>query len=351
MKAAVWYGKEDVRVEERPEPKAGPGMVKVEVAWCGICGTDLHEYAVGPIFIPYDEPHPLTGKKAPMILGHEFCGTVVEVGRGVNRIKVGERVTADGLITCGQCWYCRRSMHNLCLNIAFTGLSQDGGFARYVVVPEYACHKLRAEIPDTIGALIDPLATGLRAMRVGEVKVGDSVAIVGAGPIGLSTLLAARACGARQIFVVELANERKKIARQIGATAVLDPREDEVLELVYDATDGLGADVAVECVGGPETTQLSLDLVHKGGRVVLAGIAEEFGSIDFNAMVLTEKEIKGCCAYCDEFEMVIDLLADKRINPEPLISRKIKIDQIVEEGFLKLITKKDENIKILVAPR
>lgn len=351
MKAAVWYGKEDVRVEERAEPKPGPGTVKLKVAWCGICGSDLHEYSAGPIFIPIDEPHPLTGQKAPVIMGHEICGTVVEIGEGVKRLKVGDRVTADCIIRCGQCWYCRRSMPNLCQHLGITGLSQDGGYAEFVVMPEYACHRLREGIPETIGAIIDPLSTGIRAMRIGGVKVGDSVAIVGAGPLGLSTILGAKAAGARGIFVVGKGKERKKVALQLGASLVLDAKERGIVERIHEATDGQGVDVSVECVGSAEAIQLSLDLTHKGGKTVVVGlIAEGRGSIDLNALVVSEKEIKGCCIYSDELEMVIDLLSDGRINPEPMITRKIKLDHIVEEGFQKLITNKDENIKILVSP-
>lgn len=147
MKAAVWYGKKDVRVMDVPEPPApGAGQVKVKVHWCGICGSDLHEYLAGPIFIPATEPHPLTGSTAPLILGHEFAGEIVEVGPGVTNVKVGDRVAPDACQACWECYYCKRNLYNLCEKLAFTGLMTNGAFAEYVNVPAYTLYKL----PETV---------------------------------------------------------------------------------------------------------------------------------------------------------------------------------------------------------
>ena len=186
MKAAVWHGRRDVRVEDVPEPPSPPpAQVKVEVAWCGICGTDLHEYVSGPIKIPADAPHPMTGVQAPVIMGHELAGTVIEVGSDVDRVRVGDRVTMATLIGCLECHYCRSGLMGLCPNLAFLGKSwHSGGFARFVNVYDYMCYELPPEVPDEIGAMVEPFAAAVRALSRANIQSGETVAIIGAGPIG-----------------------------------------------------------------------------------------------------------------------------------------------------------------------
>lgn len=351
MKAAVWYGRKDVRVEDVPEPPApGPGEVKIKVHWCGICGSDLHEYVAGPIFIPAQAPHPLTGKQAPLILGHEFAGEVVEIGEGVTNVQIGDRVSPDACWHCGTCYMCKRNRYSVCEKLAFTGLMVDGAFAEYVNVPAYTLYKLPPEIPSDIGALVEPIAVGIHGIRRGNVLEGDTVAILGAGPIGLVTLQAAKAAGASKVFCIEVAKARKEFAHRLGATAVIDPTETDAVEEVRRLTGGLGVDVAIECIGGEKTASQAVQLVRRGGRAVLVGIFEKPSEIHFNELVFCEKEIVGSLAYYGEFDTAIALLADGRIAGEPLITGRIKLDEIVEKGFEELIAHKESNIKILVSP-
>ena len=180
MKAAVWYGKEDIRYEDYPEPAiSNDDQVKIRIKWCGICGTDVHEYRDGPLMIP-KSPHPLTGHcGGPLILGHEYSGDVVEVGKGVTRVKVADRVTVNPLIYCGECHYCRRGKYNMCLKLATQGLAYDGAFAEYTVVEE----RMIVPLPDGMsyeeGAFAEPMAVAIRAVRRSRITVGDSVAVVG----------------------------------------------------------------------------------------------------------------------------------------------------------------------------
>ncbi|MBO8168942.1 MAG: 2,3-butanediol dehydrogenase [Thermoanaerobacteraceae bacterium] len=351
MKAAVWYGKKDVRVENVPEPPApGPGEVKVKVHWCGICGSDLHEYVAGPIFIPVNEGHPLTGSKAPIILGHEFSGEIVEVGAGVTNVQVGDRVAPDACQVCWDCYFCKRNLYNLCEKLAFTGLMTNGAFAEYVNVPAYTLFKLPDNISSEVGALVEPLAVGLHAVRQAPVIQGDTVVVLGAGTIGLVTLAAVRAAGARKVFVIEMAKARKEFAQKLGATAVFDPQEGDVVAKVREATGGLGADVVIECIGNDKTGPLAVELARKGGKIVVAGIFEKESSMHFNSVVFTEKQVIGSLGYAGEFGPAIDLLSDGRIKAESLITGKISLDDIVEKGFEELINRKEENIKILVSP-
>jgi len=350
MKAAVWHGKKDVRVENVSEPPApGPEEVKIKVHWTGICGSDLHEYDAGPIFIPTQAPHPLTGRMAPLILGHEFCGEVVEKGKEVRNVSVGDRVAPDAAQHCGECYMCKVNRYSLCEKLAFTGLMTDGAFAEYVNVPAYTLFKLRPELSSEAGALVEPIAVGIHAIRQGKLLMGDTVAVVGAGTIGLVTIQAARAAGAGKVFSIEVAKERKEYARDLGAV-VLDPKETDVAAEIKEQTEGQGVDVAIECIGKAETVNTCIQCLKRGGRGVIVGIFEKAGEINYNDLVFEEKELVGSLAYYGEFETAIALLADGRIKAESLITGKIKLDDIVDKGFEELLTNRESNIKILVEP-
>jgi (R,R)-butanediol dehydrogenase/meso-butanediol dehydrogenase/diacetyl reductase len=348
MRAAVWYAKNDVRVENVPEPPApGKGEVKIKVHQTGICGSDLHEYDAGPIFIPTEELHPLTGRQAPLILGHEFSGEVVEVGKGVTNVRVGDRVAPDAAQHCGECYMCKVNRYSLCEKLAFTGLMTDGSFAEYVNVPAYTCYKLLPEISNEAGALVEPLAVGIHAIRQGKLLQGDTIAVVGAGTIGLVTIQAARAAGASKVFAIELSKDRKEKAKGLGAI-VLDPTETDVAAEIQEQTDGQGVDVAVECIGKAATVNTGIQCAKRGGKIVVVGIFEKPGEINYNDLVFQEKELIGSLAYYGEFDSAIALLADGRIKAEPLITGKIKLDDIVADGFEELLKNRESNIKILV---
>ncbi len=237
MRAAVWHGRHDIRVEDVPLPISPPaGWVQIRVQWCGICGSDLHEYVAGPVFIPVDAPHPLTGIKGQCILGHEFCGEIVELGAGVQGFSVGEPVAADACQHCGTCYYCTHGMYNICENLAFTGLMNNGAFAELVNVPANLLYKLPANFPAEAGALIEPLAVGMHAVKKAGSLLGQNVVVVGAGTIGLCTIMCAKAAGAAQVIALEMSGARKTKAREVGATHVLDPNECDALAEVRRRT-------------------------------------------------------------------------------------------------------------------
>ncbi len=351
LKAAVYYGRKNVKIEkDYPEPKPGKGEVKIAVKWCGICGTDLHEYLEGPIFIP-TEPHPLTGRKLPVVLGHEFSGEIVEVGPGVKDWSVGDRVTADACIVCWECYFCKRMLYNLCEKLGFNGLATDGAFADYVVVPAYQLYRL----PDTVsyeeGALVEPLSVGIHAIRKSGLQEGDTVFIAGAGPIGLCTLLAAKAAGAGKIYVSEILPRRIELAKKLGATEVLNPKEVDVKKEIADRTNGIGVDVAFEAVGYEPALRACLDVTRKGGTICVIGIFPGAVSImPTPDIVVSEHKIVGSIAYAGEFTTAIDLMADGRIDVKPLITAKIGLEDLIEKGFKELVEHKEKHIKILVSP-
>ncbi len=340
MKALRWYGRRDVRYEDVPEPSPKPGEVKVKVNLAGICGTDLKEYTDGPSMIAVD--------KVPLTLGHEFAGRVADVGKEVTNFKVGDRVTGVGYWFCGGCYYCKKSLYNLCINGGFTGLTADGCMAEYVVVPSYSVYKLPDSVSDEVGALVEPLAVAIHAVRQGNVRPGDIVGIVGDGTIGLCNLLAARAAGASEVYVVAKHRGRGEIALAMGATAVINLKDDDPVKLISNLTDGLGVDVSFECVGRPDTPQICIDLTRKDGTIVIIGVFEKPSLVNFQNIMFNQKTIVGSPIYVDEAKTAIALLADKRIDPHRLITSKVPLKDAVGMGFEKLISNKEDNIKILL---
>src|SRR4051812_18753107 len=243
MRAAVFHDRRDIRVEDVPEPgPPGPHEVLLRPALCGICGTDLHEYTDGPIVVPAPEPHPLTGARAPQVLGHEFSARVLAVGAEVGSVVEGDRVAVMPLIFCGACYYCRRGLHHLCVRMACTGLSwSGGGIAERVVVPEYQVEKLPDTVSDIQGALVEPTAVAAYGIDRAGLAPGDTVLVTGAGPIGALSALYAKAAGASRVIVSEPDAGRRKLAAELGVEHTLDPTEVDVPEAVRELTGGIGA--------------------------------------------------------------------------------------------------------------
>ncbi|TBW10547.1 2,3-butanediol dehydrogenase [Azotobacter chroococcum] len=351
MRAAVWHGRQDIRVEDVPLPAdPPPGWVQIRVDWCGICGSDLHEYVAGPVFIPVEKPHPLTGIQGQCILGHEFSGEIVKLGAGVAGFAPGERIAADACQHCGTCYYCRSGLYNLCEQLAFTGLMNNGAFAELVNVPAELLYKLPAGFPAEAGALIEPLAVGMHAVKKAGSLLGQNVVVVGAGTIGLCTIMCARAAGAAQVIALEMSSARKAKALEVGASLVLDPKECDALAEIRARTNGLGADVSFECIGNKHTAKLAIDVIRNAGKSVLVGIFEEPSSFNFFELVSTEKQVIGALAYNGEFADVIAFIADGRLDVKPLITGRIGLEEIVGRGFEELVNNKEHNVKIIVSP-
>ena len=339
MKALRWYSRKDVRYEDIPEPVPGRGEVKVRVNLSGICGTDLREYATGPCMIAPD--------KAPITLGHEFAGIVAALGVGVTDFKIGDRVTGLGYRICGECYCCKRMKYNICYNQGFSGLTADGCMAEYMVAPDYTYFKLPDSVSDELGSLVEPLSVAIHAVKQGRVQAGDKVAIVGDGTIGLSILMAARAAGASEVYLVSKHKQRAEKALAMGATAVINSNDATVKEL-QRLTGGLGADVSFESVGNADTAQLAVSLARRDGIAVIVGVFEKAGMFHFADVVFGEKTIIGSSIYVREAEAAIAMLADKRIQPQGLITSVIPLKDAVNSGFEQLLRDKENNLKILL---
>ncbi len=272
MRAARYYGQHDIRVEEVAEPTIRePDDVLVEVAYCGICGTDLHEYAVGPIVTP-TTPHPLTGVTLPQTLGHEFSAEVAAVGADVRDVVVGDRVAIMPAIVCGRCRYCRRGQGHLCVQFACTGLSAEtGGLAEFALVKEYQVAKLPDEVSDLEGAVVEPAAVAAYGVERAGVTGGDIVLVTGAGPIGILSAMYASAVGASTVIISEPNQNRAALAASLDIGHVVDPSAGGLDELVGRLTDGDGVDLAIECSGSTPglaacVTQTRTPRLHRPDR-------------------------------------------------------------------------------------
>ena len=352
MKAAVWHGREDVRIEQVSEPPVPPrGQVQVQVAWCGICGTDLHEYVGGPVYIPVEHPHPLTGVQAPVQIGHEMSGTVIAVGEGVDQFKAGDRIAACPIVGCMECRWCRSGSMAQCDKVAFLGTSWTGGaLAERLNLNAYQCYKLTDAISDEIGALVEPFSSTVRAVAQSGAGANDNVAIVGAGPIGLMALMAARIQGAKRVVAVEVDERRIQAALECGADAVINPRHSDPEAQAREITGGDGFDVVLECAGQPASVLMAGKITRTRGRLIIMGVFEKPAALDLFDLVFREKIVSGSMSGYGLYNETIRIMSDPRFRGDLLISDRIGLDDLVAKGYHGLLHEKDRHVKILVRP-
>ncbi|MBW4041828.1 MAG: 2,3-butanediol dehydrogenase [Acidobacteria bacterium] len=352
MRAAVFHAAHDVRVEEVAAPSApGRGEVLLRPFWCGVCGTDLHEYAQGPIVTP-KEPHRLNGSTIPQILGHEFSAEVVEIGPGVSRVRVGQRVTVMPLLFDGTCYYCVRGLNHLCVNMACIGLSSAwGGIAELAVVPEEKLTVLPDAVSDLQGALVEPAAVAAYGVDTAKVRPGDTVLITGAGPIGALASLYAASLGAN-VIVSEVNPTRAALVRGFGIGEVLDPTVTDVTAYIKDLNGGIGADAVIECSGNERALQTAIASVRSAGHVSQTGLHTRPASID--PMVLSEHDITLTGTWCYpvfDFPRIVDLIARGRYPVEQVVTGRVPMADIVEKGFETLLSPTGDQVKVLIETR
>ncbi|WP_066517532.1 2,3-butanediol dehydrogenase [Curtobacterium ammoniigenes] len=352
MRAAVFHAAHDVRVEDVAAPGSpGPGEVLVKPFWCGICGTDLHEYAMGPIVTPA-EPHRLNGSTIPQILGHEFSAEIVEVGAGVTTVSVGQRVSVMPLLFDNTCYYCVRGLNHLCRNMACIGLSYAwGGIAELAIVPVEKLTVLPDAVTDLQGALVEPAAVAAYGVDTAKVRPGDLVLVTGAGPIGALASLYAASLGA-QVIVSEVNPTRAALVRSFGVGEVLNPAEIDVAAYIKDLRDGVGADAVIECSGNERALQTALAAVRSAGHVSQTGLHTRPASID--PMVLSEHDITLTGTWCYpvfDFPRIVDLIARGRYPVEKVVTARVPMADIVAKGFETLLSPTGDQVKVLVETR
>jgi (R,R)-butanediol dehydrogenase/meso-butanediol dehydrogenase/diacetyl reductase len=349
VRAAVFHAAGDIRVEETPPPN-GPqaGELLVRPLWCGICGTDLHEYAQGPIVI-HTAPHPLTGACGPQILGHEFSAEVVDVGAGVSNVRAGQRVSVMPLLSCGACYFCRRGLNHLCRTMAAVGLSyQWGGIAELAIVPSANVTTLPDGVSDLQGAVVEPAAVAAYGVDTARVRPGDTVLITGAGPIGALASLYAASLGA-DVFVSEINPVRAALVRSFDVGVVLDPSAIDVPAWLRDYTDGIGVDAVIECSGNERALQAAIAAVRSAGRISQTGLHTGVASID--PMAISEHDITISGTWCfpvTDWPRIIDLIDRGRFPVEKVVTAQIEMADVVEKGFHTLLSPTGDQVKVLV---
>ena len=353
MRAAVYHSRHHIRVEDVADPgPLGAREVRLRPYLCGICGTDLHEYAAGPIVIP-TSPHPLSGASAPQILGHEFSAEVLEIGREVRDVAVGDRVSVMPLVYCGQCYYCRRGLNHLCTRMACTGLSwQGGGISEQVVVPDYQVSRLPDEVSDVQGALVEPGAVAAYGVDRTGIAPGDTILVTGAGPIGALAALYAHAVGAARVFISEPNPRRRALAEAFGIATVLDPAGEPVPEVLRELTGGIGVDVAAECSGSQGGLSTALESLRAHGTATQVGLHVKPATID--PMALSNKDLSLIGTWCYpvyDFPRITALIATGRYPVERVLTEVIPVADIVTRGFDRLLDPDGDAQKLLVQTR
>ncbi|MEU4658439.1 alcohol dehydrogenase catalytic domain-containing protein [Streptomyces sp. NPDC023723] len=350
MKALRWHGARDLRLEEVPEPPdPRPHEAVVEVSWCGLCGTDLHEFLEGPHMIR-TAPHPLTNAAPPLALGHELSGTVLALGTGTPGIAVGDRVAVDPVWRCGVCYWCARGEYHICPRSGSVGLASPGGFAERVTVPLAGLTRLPDNVSDEMAALAEPLAVGLHAVTRAGIRPGDNVLVVGGGPIGFAVVLAARLAGAAGLYVSEPLKERREKLLETGVTEAFDPRETDVRREVFRRTGRVGPDAVIDATGVAALAAQAVATVRRGGRVVLAGVGHGSVEIEMGQLVFYERTLLGTLGYNFDIPRVIDLMSTGRLDASPLLTGRRSLADGVGV-FADLAADRASHLKVLLTPK
>jgi len=336
MKAAIWYGGKDIRIEKVPLPKIKDDEVLVKIQAVSICGSDLHAYlGVSKRRIP------------PLVMGHEFSGEIVKLGKKVKNLSEGERVVVESIISCGTCQLCRLGRNNICQNLQLVGLHVSGAFSEYVSVPAKKCYTLPKAVSFEEASLVEPLAVAVHAVDLASLEKNDAIGIIGSGAIGLMTLQVAKGRSVSKIFALDTLEYRLAVARNLGATTTIDVTKEEPVQKIL--ADG-GVDAVFEAVGHQQTVQQGLAMVKKGGKVIIIGMLEAAMQLPMLDITVKELELHGSYGYTsDDFQQALNLIAKRKVNVVPLITHLLPLDNI-QHGFEILSLGAENVIKVVLTP-
>jgi len=306
-----------------PEPSVQPGTVKVQIQRTSVCGTDYHIYTWDPWAAGRIHP--------PRVIGHEWAGTIIEVGAGVDERVVGDYVAGESHIVCGHCVQCLAGQGHVCANTSIIGVDVDGCFAPYLVVPWQNARKTDPRIPADIATVQDPLGNAIHTVLAGPIE-GKTVLITGMGPIGLFAVAIAKACGAGKVIVSEVSDYRLDMSIEMDADVRLNPRRDDVLARVMEETGGIGVDVSLEMSGHPTALPLVIDATRPGGRVSLLGIFPQKLEVDMDKVIFKGLDVQGIVGrrIWQDWDVMNELLASQRLNVAPVITHRFHYTQFVE---------------------
>ena len=336
MKAAIWYGGKDIRIEKVPLPKIKDDEVLVKIQAVSICGSDLHAYlGVSKRRIP------------PLVMGHEFSGEIVKLGKKVKNLSEGERVVVEPIVSCGTCLLCKGGRNNICQNLQLVGLHLSGAFSEYVAVPAKKCYVLSKTVSFEEASLVEPLAVAVHAVNLASLEKNEAVAIIGSGAIGLMTLQVVKEKGVREIYCLDTLEYRLAVARKLGATTTINVTKEEPVQKIL--AEG-GVDTVFEAVGHQQTVQQALAMVKKGGTVIVIGMLEALMQLPMLDITIKEIELHGSYGYTsDDFQQALNLLMKKKVNVIPLITHLLPLENI-QHGFEILSLGAENVIKVVLTP-
>ena len=343
QKGAFMRGTDKMIIKEIEVPEVGEKEVLVQLEYVGICGSDVHYFHhgnCGAYKVNLEEDY---------MLGHECAGTVVEVGANVKDLKVGDKVALEPGITCGQCEFCKAGKYNLCPDVVFLATPPvQGCYEEYIAFPENMCFKLPENMTTKEGCLIEPLSVGFHAANQGDVQVGESVVILGAGCIGLVTLLACKAHGAGNIIVADIVDARLEKAKELGATHVINSKEVNALEEIARLTGGKGADKVFETAGSPITIAQTAFAVKRGGTITLVGLSAQ-EEINYNFAQIMDKEatIKSVFRYRNIYPKAIEAVSAGAIDVNGIVTHEFDLEHI-QEAFEEAINNKTDLVKAVI---
>lgn len=321
MKAAVYHGPQDIRVEEVPDKKVGDDDVLIKVKYCGVCGTDIHIYNGDSGSFPV---------VPPLIPGHEFSGIVTEVGKNVTKVKVGDHVSADPNIMCGECYFCRNQQEQFCTNNIGIGTTDDGGFAEYALTKGSHVFKLPDDMDFMVGAMSEPVSCCIHGIDLCNIKVGSTVLVQGGGPIGIIMLQLARYAGAAKVFLSEPVESKRELAMKLGATACVDPIHEDVEKFLADRCDNV--DCVIECVGNTHTEEDAIRFAGKGATVMFFGLAGPDAEITVKPDVIFKKELHITSSFINpySFERSIAMLSSGTLDVKSIITTVLPLDEMTK---------------------
>jgi 2-desacetyl-2-hydroxyethyl bacteriochlorophyllide A dehydrogenase len=317
MLAAVFNGNKNIVLSDYPMRTLNENELLIKVACCGVCGTDRHIYeGKAPSSIP-------------VILGHEHSGVIVEKGELASKLSIGDKVAIDPNIYCGHCDYCRKGMVNFCENLSALGVSVNGGFAEYSIVPTSQAYILPSDFDLSISAFSEPLSCCLRGIEHADIKPGNTVVIIGGGSIGLLMVQLVRNSGASKIILLEPDSYKQKLGIELGADCSLNPYDEKIFKEIEELTNSQ-VDVVIECVGSKDSVDSAIKIVGKGGKVIIFGLAPKDQYVNVNLQYLFQKELKIFNSFLNPytFKPAVDLLVNKKINVKKILTNQIYLKDI-----------------------
>ena len=343
MKSLVLEKYNEFVLRDYPMPDLLPGWVLIQVKACGICGSDVHGMDGS------------TGRRQPpVIMGHEASGVIFKTAPDVLNWHVGDRVTFDSTISCGECYYCKRGDINLCDNRRVLGVScneyrQNGAFAEYVAVPAHILYAIPENISFEQAAMIEAVSVAVHAVAISDLKLTDTAVVIGCGMIGLLCVQALKAAGCMQVIAVDMVESKLVTALSLGADVAINSTDSELLQKIKSLTKDRGADLVLEVVGIESTVNLAIDLTRKGGTITLVGNLSAEIKFPLQKVVTRQLKVQGSCASAGEYPLCLDLLSSGKINVDPLISKVVPLEE-ANEWFQRLYLKEAGLMKVILKP-